>query len=114
MFGGPTSGTQNAVVQNVHNENRGFVRTSPQPSQTFDHSRGASVPLNSYNNISQFMPGKEENPRLTVLQNFREINRIMTSQFMKNKTLESKYKSRIPRDVMEKKAVEDAASQNMT
>ena len=60
------------------------------------------------------MPGKEENPRLTVLQNFREINRIMTTQFLKNKTLESKYKSRIPRDVMEKKAVEDAAAQNMT
>ena len=29
---------------------------------------------------------------------------------MNNKNLEKKYKSRIPRDVMEKMAVEDAAS----
>lgn len=34
----------------------------------------------------------------------------MTSNFMKNKTLESKYKSRIPKDVAAKNEVENAAS----
>jgi len=60
------------------------------------------------------MPGKQENSRLTVLQNFKEINRIMTSNFLKNKSLEQKYKSRIPRDVLEKKGVEDQATSTMT
>ena len=53
------------------------------------------------------MPNKDENPRLTVLQNFKEINRIMTNTFIKNKQLESKYKSRIPRDVANKKEIEE-------
>ena len=60
------------------------------------------------------MPGKEENSRLTVLQNFKEINRIMTSNFLKNKQLEKKFKSRIPADVMYKKGQEDSATSNMT
>ena len=68
--------------------NNPFNRTSPTPAITFDQTRGASVQLNSYNHLSQYMPGKEENSRLTVLQNFKEINRIMTSNFLKNKSLE--------------------------
>jgi hypothetical protein len=34
------------------------------------------------------MPGEKEIPRLTVLQNFKEINRIITNTFLKNKNLE--------------------------
>jgi len=45
------------------------------------------------------MPGDKEKSRLTVLQNFKEINRIMTSNFLKNKQLESKYKKGIPQDI---------------
>jgi len=49
------------------------------------------------------MPSNLEKPRLTVLKNFKEISRIMTSTFMKNKQLESKYNTRIPQDVLSKK-----------
>lgn len=84
LFGGPTSGAQDKKIQSIHKESK-FLRSSPTPGDTFDVTRGASVPLNSYNNITQFMPHKAENPRLTVLQNFKEINRIMTSTFIKNK-----------------------------
>jgi len=38
----------------------------------------------------------------------------MTNTFLKNKTLESKYKKGIPRDIMEKKEAEDVASANMS
>ena len=61
--------------------------------------RNASVAINSYNHLGQFMPGDKEKSRLTVLQNFKEINRIMTSNFLKNKQLESKYKKGIPQDI---------------
>lgn len=70
--------------------------------------------MNSYNHLSQYMPGKTEHSRLTVLQNFKEINRIMTSNFLKNKQLEQKYKSRIPQEVLQKKEVEDQATSQMT
>lgn len=48
------------------------------------------------------MAHQKEFPRLTVLQNFKEINRIMTSNFRKNKQLEEKYKQRLPADFQEK------------
>lgn len=38
----------------------------------------------------------------------------MTSTFIKNKQIELKYKSRIPRDIAAKKDIEDQATQNMT
>jgi hypothetical protein len=31
------------------------------------------------------MPGEKERPRLTVLQNFKDINRVLTSNFLKNR-----------------------------
>lgn len=30
------------------------------------------------------MPGEKERPRLTVLQNFKDISRVLTSNFLKN------------------------------
>lgn len=59
------------------------------------------------------MPTYHEKPRLTVLQNFREISRIMTNTYMKNKQLESRYNARIPADEMEKKEMEERATQEM-
>ena len=86
-MGGPSSGNHESIIGDVHNY-RKFKRSSPSPAKTFDDVRGASSELNSYNNIKQFMPSGSEKPRLTVLQNFKEISRIMTSTFMKNKQFE--------------------------
>lgn len=106
MFGGPTSGHEAKLVNRVHHEKR-FKRSSPSPDQIFDNVRGASVQMNSYNCISQFMPGEKEEPRRTILQNFQMINRIMTRNFMENKKDEEKYKNRIPREIQKKREQDD-------
>jgi len=41
-----------------------------------------------------------QNPRLTVLENFKEISRIMTSNFMTHKKLEKRYQGTIPKSEM--------------
>lgn len=69
--------------------------------------------MNSYNTIKQFMPGTNEQPRLTVLQNFKEISRIMTSTFIKQKDLESKFKKGLPKAMQEIKDAEAAATSHM-
>jgi hypothetical protein len=97
-MGGPTSGFERSMIKGAHGVSSNFKRSSPSPDKLFDDTRGACPEINSYNNINQFMPSKSEKPRLTVLQNFKEINRIMTSTFMKNKALEEKY-GRIPHDI---------------
>ena len=112
-MGGPTSGFEKGIIKENHGKLSNFKRSSPSPDRLFDDTRGACPEINSYNHINQFMPSKGEKPRLTVLQNFKEINRIMTSTFMKNKALEEKY-GRIPNDILAKKESEDVASQNMT
>lgn len=75
---------------------------SAVPPATFDRTRGASPEMNSYNNLQQYMPNTKEFPRLHVLSNFKDISRIMTSNFKKNKQLEEKYKQRLPADFAEK------------
>jgi len=67
MLGGPTSGHHDSMVRDVHNDKTNFKQVSPSPNRTFDAGRGASPEFNSYNTIKQFMPSREENPRLTVL-----------------------------------------------
>ena len=53
--------------------------------------------LNSKNSFNTFLPTDHEQPRLTVLQNFKEISRIMTNNYLKHKELEVKYhKQQIP------------------
>ena len=84
MFGGPSAGNDYALAQAAGHSTE-FVRTSPSPTKTFDGVRGASPEMNSYNSLYQNMPHVKEFPRLTVLQNFKEINRIMTSNYLKNK-----------------------------
>ena len=101
-MGGPTSGFDGSIITSVH-QDKEFVRSSPNRTNTFDDVRGASSCINSYNHLNQYMPGEKEKSRLTVLQNFKEINRIMTSNFLKNKQLESKYKKGIPQEILQKK-----------
>ena len=110
-MGGPSSGYAQQLVKNTHGYSSTFKRSSPSPDRLFDVTRGANAELNSYNNINQFMPSKSEKPRLTVLQNFKEINRIMTSTFIKNKSIEEKYGGNPPSDIQQRKNQEDAASE---
>lgn len=66
MLGGPSSGHDQNLVEMVHGE-KGFKRSSPSPTKTFDEVRGASPEINSYNNIKQNLATDKEFPRLSVL-----------------------------------------------
>ena len=66
---------------------------------------------------SRFCPPEQkvQNARLAVLDNFREISRIMTQNFLTHKKLEKRYeKTAIPKSEMERKRLEDEAQQRMT
>lgn len=39
--------------------------------------------LNAVNKFQTFLPTENENPRLTVLSNYKQISRIMTNSFLK-------------------------------
>jgi hypothetical protein len=56
-----------------------------------------------------------QNPRLAVLENFKEISRIMTQNFITHKRLEKRYeKSSIPKMEMNRKRIEEEAANRMT
>ncbi|TNV79232.1 hypothetical protein FGO68_gene6480 [Halteria grandinella] len=40
--------------------------------------------INSHNDFETFIPSDKENPRLSILKNFKSINRVMRSSFLKN------------------------------
>ena len=66
---------------------------------------------------SRFCPPEQkvQNARLAVLDNFKEISRIMTQNFLTHKKLEKRYeKTAIPKSEMERKRLEDEAQQRMT
>lgn len=101
------------MMSRLHKEQE-FKQSSPKPAALFDDVRGACSQINSYNNYQQFMAGNEEKSRLKVLQNFKDINRIMTSNFLKNKELQKKYNSRIPKDVQKANEADNLATSTMT
>ena len=113
MGGGPTSGYHSMFIQRLHRDQE-FKRSSPSPNKVFDEVRGASSEINSYNNLQQFMPSKDEESRLKVLKNFKDISRIMTTNFLKNNELKDKYKSRVPDDVKQKQMNENVTVSTMT
>lgn len=52
----------------------------------------------------------EKNPRLAALDNFKEISRIMTKNFLEHKKLEKRFeKTVIPKAERERKRHEDEA-----
>jgi hypothetical protein len=71
-----------------------------------------SVTLDSNNEFSKFCPPDQgnKNARLAVLDNFREISRIMTQNFLTHKKLEKRYeKTAIPRSELSKMREEEQA-----
>ena len=49
-------------------------------------------------------------PRRTVLENFKEINRIMTQTYLKNKQLDKKFAGRLPSDLKSRRDIEENAT----
>ena len=51
---------------------------------------------------------------MTVLENFKEINRIMTQTFLKNKQLDKKFANRLPADLRPRREYEENATSQMS
>ena len=77
-----------------------FSRASPALTLDMDSTYGRFCP-----------PEKNtQNARLAVLDNFKEISRIMTQNFLTHKKLEKRYeKTAIPKSEMDRKRQEDDA-----
>ena len=70
--------------------------------------------LDNENEFMKFCPPErqknQKNPRLAVLDNFKEISRIMTQNFLTHKKLEKRYeKTAIPKSELTKMREEEAA-----
>ena len=73
--------------------------------------------LDTDSTYSRFCPPNKnvQNARLEVLDNFKQISRIMTQNFLTHKKLETRYKNAaIPRSERERKRLEESAQQRMT
>ena len=77
------------------------------------------ITLDKDTNFSHYVPPVknqptgpiEKNPRLMALDNFKEISRIMTKNYLANKKLEAKFgkASGMPKNERDKKRIEDDA-----
>ena len=53
------------------------------------------------NNYKTFLDDQEELPRLSILDNYRQIMRIMTNSYIEGLKLEKKYRNRDAKDIMQ-------------
>ena len=75
--------------------------------------------LDSSNDFVNFCPAPDkdgqQNARLAILNNFKEISRIMTQNFLTHKRIEKRYeKSAIPASELVKMREEEKAQERMT
>jgi len=59
--------------------------------------------INAQNNLNKFLPTKHEKPRLQVLENFKEFNRVIRSNFLAGRAIKGMPESDIQRRVQENK-----------
>eukprot|EP00352_Strombidinopsis_acuminata_P000382 CAMPEP_0176348228 /NCGR_PEP_ID=MMETSP0126-20121128/7694_1 /TAXON_ID=141414 ORGANISM="Strombidinopsis acuminatum, Strain SPMC142" /NCGR_SAMPLE_ID=MMETSP0126 /ASSEMBLY_ACC=CAM_ASM_000229 /LENGTH=167 /DNA_ID=CAMNT_0017696887 /DNA_START=531 /DNA_END=1034 /DNA_ORIENTATION=- len=57
--------------------------------------------ITSKNNYKTFLDDQEELPRLSILDNYRQIMRIMTNSYIEGLKLEKKYRNRDAKDIMQ-------------
>ena len=66
------------------------------------------------NNFGTFMPSQFEQPRMNVISNFKEISRILTGNFLKQKELQAKIKNKtMDQDEINIKKLEDQCTNDM-
>lgn len=106
-----------AMRQSVHGASN-FIFTSPVSQDIFRAHPGITLDKDTI--FSNYVPPVkshpagplEKNPRLMALENFREISRIMTKNFLANKKLEARFgkaSGTMPKNERDKKRVEDEA-----
>ena len=55
---------------------------------------------NSSNNYHMFLKDKTELPRLSILDNYKQINRIMTNSYIKGNEYQQKFNNRMAKDIV--------------
>ena len=55
---------------------------------------------NSTNGYQTFLNDKSELPRLSILDNYKQIMRIMTNSYMKGSEYQNKFKNRMEKDII--------------
>lgn len=81
-----------------------MLSTEFRPGYMNDKQAGISrVPkdafLASEHNFESFLKEREDLPRFSILQNYEQIMRIMTSNYMKSTEREALYKNRTKKDL---------------
>jgi hypothetical protein len=85
-------------IESLHGSSK-FKRTSPVSQDIYRAT--PEVTLNKDCTYKSFCPPEKTdsrgNPRLAVLENFKEISRIMTNNFISHKKLEQRYHGALPK-----------------
>jgi len=77
--------------------------------ESFDRIRGVSAEVNANNKLNSFLPTSHEQPRLAVLQNFKEINKMIRANFMIGRQRRG-----LPADEITRREQEDEAARRLT
>lgn len=88
-----------------------FVPNNKNPS----HIKNASGFINSHNGFETFLRKKDEIPRLSILENYKQISRIMRNSFLKAKDIEQRFKNNaLSSDELKKKKEEEENTKKLT
>ncbi|CAI2374645.1 unnamed protein product [Moneuplotes crassus] len=88
-----------------------FVPNNKNPS----HIRNASGYMNSNNNFETFLKRNDEAPRLAILENYKQISRVMRNTFLKAKDLEQRFKNNaLTSEELRKKKEEEENTKKLT
>ena len=88
-----------------------FIPNTKSPA----HLEKTTSFVNSQNDYVSFLKKKEEVPRLSILENYKQISRIMRNSFLKSKEYEVRIKNNtMTAEEMTKKNEEDETTKKMT
>lgn len=91
--------------------NHKFVPNSKSPT----HIKTGSGFINSTNGFETFLKKKDEIPRLSILENYKQISRIMRNSFLKAKDIEQRFKNNaLSNEELKKKKEEEENTKKLT
>jgi hypothetical protein len=91
--------------------NSKFVPNTRQPT----HIKNSSGFINSTNGFETFLRKKDEIPRLSILENYRQISKIMRNSFLRAKDIEQRFKNNaLSQDELKKKREEEENTKKLT
>jgi hypothetical protein len=88
-----------------------FIPNNSHPT----HIMNASGFINSHNGFETFLRKKDEIPRLSILENYKQISRIMRNSFLKAKDIEQRFKNNaLSSEELKKKKEEEENTKKLT